>query len=53
MKAAIDQALLLPFPVDMGKIEIGIFHLLRENETGSGGGDMLREIGRSLRLAID
>jgi len=53
MKAAIDQALLLPFDVNMGKLELGIFLLLRESKPGDGRSALLREIGRSLRLAID
>jgi hypothetical protein len=53
MKAAIDQALLLPFAVDMGKLQIGLFHMLHEEAPGDGPAELLREIGRLLQIAID
>ena len=52
MKAAVDQALLLPFAVDMGKLEIALFRMLRENDDDSLA-DLLSDIGRTLRLAFD
>ena len=44
MKAAIDQALLLPFTVNMSKLELGIFLLLREDSQSDGVAELLREI---------
>jgi hypothetical protein len=53
MKAGIEQALLLPFAVNMGKLEIGIFRMLRERPGGGEQADLLSGIGRSLRLVVD